>query len=66
MVWGEGINIGEIGWGLQIVDRLILGLFGALEHTSEVREWEGLTLLTDRETDKLTCEILYGQIPNEG
>ena len=66
MVWGGGINIGKIGWGLQIVDRLILGLFGALEHTSEVREWEGLTLLTGWKTGMLTYVFLYGQIPNEG
>ena len=66
MVWGGGIDIGKNGWGLQTVDRLTLGLFGALEHTSKVRDWEGLTLLTDRETGMLTCVFLYGQIPNEG
>ena len=65
MVWGD-TDIGKIGWGLLTVDSLTWGLFGELEHTSEVREWEGLTLLTGWKTGMLTYVFLYGQIPNVG
>ena len=65
-----GIDIGEIGWGLLTVNSLTLGLFGALEHTSEVREWEGLTLLTGWKTGMLTymcsCMVRYLMWASEG